>query len=100
MSSGNDRENLIEMPEEIGTEEAKAIEKTGIMLDLRGEVCPYPQIKAKESLTSATSGQVVIVYTDHVDALMTVPAAVKNLVSRVSVWKSGRGEYKIFLWRK
>lgn len=93
-------EHFIDMPEEILTEEAQAIEKDAVILDVRGEVCPYPQIEAKKALEKLSSGQVLVVHTDHVDAVWNVPPAVKQEVSRVKVWKSGKGEYKLFLWRK
>jgi TusA-related sulfurtransferase len=96
---GNVWERLSDSYETIGTEEAKVLEAGGILMDIRGEVCPYPMIKAKEGLARASSGQVVVVYTDHVDAVATVPLAVKDIVSKIKVWKSGKGEYKIFLWK-
>lgn len=92
-------EHFIDMPEEVGAEEAKTIEKESTLLDVRGEVCPYPQIEAKKALEKLKSGDVLVVYTDHVDAVANVPPAVKNQVSKVRVWKSGKGEYKLFLWK-
>lgn len=92
-------EHFIDMPEEVGAEEAKMIEKESTLLDVRGEVCPYPQIEAKKALEKLKSGDVLVVYTDHVDAVANVPPAVKNQVSKVRVWKSGKGEYKLFLWK-
>ncbi len=93
-------EHVIDMPDEIPTEEAKALEKDAVILDVRGEVCPYPQLEAKEAVQKLSSGEVLLVYTDHVDAIWTVPAALREDVSKVKVWKSGKGEYKLFLWRK
>jgi TusA-related sulfurtransferase len=92
-------EHFIDMPEEINSAEAAAIEKDAILLDVRGEVCPYPQIQAKKALEKLKSGQVLVVYTDHVDAVANVPPAVKDQVSKVRVWKSGKGEYKLFFWK-
>ncbi len=100
MSNNDVPKNFIERPYEISMEEANAIEKYGKLLDLRGEVCPEPQIIAQITLLDLSSGQVLILYTDHVDAVENVPRAIKDLVSMVKVWKSGNGEYKIFLWRK
>jgi TusA-related sulfurtransferase len=88
------------MPEEIGAEEAKVLEKDAVLLDVRGEVCPYPQIEAKKALQRLTSGKILVVHTDHVDAVENVPRGVRDEVSKVRVWKSGKGEYKLFLWRK
>ncbi len=100
MSNNDVPKNFIEKPDEISTEEANAIERNGKLLDLRGEVCPEPQIVAQITLPDLSSGQVLILFTDHVDAVANVPRAVKDLASMVKVWKSGKGEYKIFLWRK
>ncbi len=100
MSNNDVPKNFIERPDEISMEEANAIEKDGKLLDLRGEVCPEPQIVAQMTLPNLSSGQVLVLYTDHVDAVENVPRAIKDLVSMVKVWKSGNGEYKIFLWRK
>lgn len=92
-------EHFIDMPEEISSAEADAIEKDAILLDVRGEVCPYPQIEAKKALEKLKEGQVLVVYTDHVDAVANVPPSVKGQVSKVRLWKSGKGEYKLFFWK-
>jgi TusA-related sulfurtransferase len=52
------------------------------------------------ALGSLTSGKLLVIYTDHVDAVANVPRAAKNTVSMVKIWRSGKGEYKIFLWKK
>ncbi len=92
-------ENFIDMPEEINSEEAATFEKVAVLLDVRGEVCPYPQIEAKKALKKLKEGQILVVYTDHVDAVANVPSSVKDQVSKVRLWKSGRGEYKLFFWK-
>jgi TusA-related sulfurtransferase len=93
-------EHFFNMPRDISTEEARALEKEAVLLDVRGEVCPYPQIEAKKALGKLTSGKILVVYTDHVDAVENVPQGVRHEVSKVKVWKSGKGEYKLFLWRR
>ncbi len=92
-------EHFVDMPEEINSVEAAAVEKDAILLDVRGEVCPYPQIETKKALKELNGGQVLVVYTDHVDAVANVPSAVKDQVSKVRLWRSGKGEYKLFLWK-
>ena len=42
-------EEFIGLPEEISEEEANKLEKDALVIDLEGEVCPYPQIKTKEA---------------------------------------------------
>ncbi len=51
------------------TEEAK-IEKT---LDVKGEVCPFPWVKAKKSLNKLQVGQVLRIVGDHGPALKNIP---------------------------
>jgi TusA-related sulfurtransferase len=86
--------------EEIGSEEATRLEEGAIIVDVRGQICPDPQIAAKIALMEAESGRLVVIYTDHVDAVENVSNGVKELVSRIRVWRPARGEYKIFLWKK
>ncbi|MBI2649443.1 MAG: sulfurtransferase TusA family protein [Thaumarchaeota archaeon] len=92
-------EHFIDMPQEINSEEVAIVEKDAILLDVRGEVCPYPQIETKKALEKLKEGQVLVVYTDHTDAVANVPPSVKGQVSKVRLWKSGKGEYKLFFWK-
>ena len=91
---------LPQLSYELEGEEASRLEKDALVLDVRGQICPDPQIAAKIALGNVESGKLVVIYTDHVDAVSNVPNGVKDLVSKVQVWKPRRGEYKIFLWKK
>ncbi len=51
------------------TEEAK-IDK---ILDVKGEVCPFPWVKAKKSLNKLQIGQVLRIVGDHGPALKNIP---------------------------
>ncbi len=44
-----------------------------VELDVRGEVCPYPAMKAREALERLGPDDKLIVRTDHAPALSTVP---------------------------
>lgn len=88
------------MSNELEREEALRLEKDAVILDVRGQICPDPQIAATIALGNVASGKLVVIYTDHVDAISNVPNGVKDLVSKVRIWKPRRGEYKIFLWKK
>ncbi len=88
------------MSYELEIEEALRLEKDALILDVRGQICPDPQIAARIALGNAESGKLVVIYTDHVDAILNVPNGVRDLVSKVRVCKLRRGEYKIFLWKK
>ena len=93
-------EEFIGLPEEISEEEANKLEKDALVIDLEGEGCPYPQIKTKEALLKVDSGKVVVMYTDHVMAVSAVPNSVKSMVSNIKIWKSGKGKYRLFFWKK
>ena len=51
------------------TEEAR-IDKT---VDVKGEVCPFPWVKAKKSLNKLQVGQVLRIVGDHGPALKNIP---------------------------
>ena len=70
------------------------------MIDMEGEVCPYPQIKAREHIQELQSGDILIVKTDHVIAVQAVPQSIRDNISRLGLWKSSDGEYKIIMWKK
>ncbi len=42
-------------------------------LDVRGEICPYPDIKARKKLKEMSSGQVLEVLTDYPLSLERIP---------------------------
>ena len=84
----------------VNDEELKEIEENAVRIDMEGEVCPYPQIIAREEIKKIESGKIVVIKTDHVMATKAVPQSVSNEVSHFGVWKSGSGQYKIILWKK
>jgi TusA-related sulfurtransferase len=43
------------------------------ILDVRGEVCPFPWVKAKKSLKKLQVGQVLRIVGDHGPALKNIP---------------------------
>ncbi len=51
------------------TEETK-VDKT---LDVKGEVCPFPWVKAKKTLRKLEVGQVLRIVGDHGPALKNIP---------------------------
>ena len=85
---------------EISDEEITELEPNSSSIDMKGEVCPYPQIIAREELKKIEPGGIVIIKTDHVMATKAVPQSVSNDVSEYGIWKSGSGQYKIILWKK
>jgi len=85
---------------EISDEEITELETNSSSIDMEGEVCPYPQIIAREELKKIEPGGIVIIKTDHVMATKAVPQSVIEEISKYSIWKSGAGQYKIVLWKK
>jgi len=68
-------------------------------LDVRGEMCPYPAMKAKDALKKLPKGEFLDVLTDHAPALSTVPweAAKLSFTSEIEVVRDG--EWRIHLDR-
>ena len=42
-------------------------------LDVRGEICPYPMLKAVEAMKKLKGMDTVVVFTDHAPCLETIP---------------------------
>jgi tRNA 2-thiouridine synthesizing protein A len=68
-------------------------------LDVRGEMCPYPAMKAKEALKKLPAAERLDVITDHAPALSTVPWEGAKLGFASEVEPLGPGEWRIRLER-
>lgn len=68
-------------------------------LDVRGEMCPYPAMKAKEALQGLNGQDSLEVLTDHAPALSTVPWEGAKLGFTSEMTVEGRGEWRIRLQR-
>ncbi|WP_322796417.1 sulfurtransferase TusA family protein [Tepidiforma sp.] len=66
-------------------------------LDVRGEMCPYPAMKAREALGRLPKGEPLEVITDHAPALSTVPWEGAKLNYRSAIEPIGRGVWRIRL---
>ena len=42
-------------------------------LDVQGEICPYPMLKAVEAMKKLKGTETVVVLTDHAPCLETIP---------------------------
>ena len=49
--------------------------QSAITLDMRGEICPPPLVKAMEAMKSAEKGQFIDMITDFLPAILTVSNA-------------------------
>ena len=88
------------MPDELNDETADALaDDADEFQDMKGEMCPYPQVEAKKALASLGSGDLLVQETDHVPSTENVPKAVEEEAD-AKVWRSGDGLYRIFLRKK
>jgi TusA-related sulfurtransferase len=71
-----------------------------VNLDVRGEVCPYPMMKAVEAMKRAKGQEVVVVITDHAPCLETIPPQAVRYGYRYEVKETGSPEWTITLTPK
>jgi tRNA 2-thiouridine synthesizing protein A len=70
------------------------------MLDVRGEICPYPMMKAVEALKKLQSGEDTLeVLTDHAPALTTIPWEAAKMGFEADIDEVGSPEWRITLTR-
>ena len=70
------------------------------MLDVRGEICPYPMMKAVEALKKLKPGEDTLeVLTDHAPALTTIPWEAAKLGFEADIDEVGSPEWRITLHR-
>lgn len=98
--SSTDWEDVVEMPDELDDETAESLaDDADEFQDMKGEMCPYPQVEAKKALASLDSGDLLVQETDHVPSTENVPKAVEEDAD-AKVWRSGDGLYRIFLHKE
>ncbi len=66
-------------------------------LDVRGEICPYPMMKAVEALKKLPDGETLKVITDHAPALETIPTQGARLGYEAAIEETGSPEWRITL---
>ena len=66
-------------------------------IDVRGEICPYPMMKASEALKKLPADETLDVLTDHAPALTTIPWEAAKHGRRATIERVGRSEWKISL---
>ena len=70
------------------------------LLDVRGEICPYPMMKTVQALKKlAKEENELIVITDHAPALDTIPTQAIRLGFTVEIKETGSPEWQITLSR-
>ena len=68
-----------------------------MQLDVRGEICPYPQVKTVAALKKLAPSDELEVLTDHPPALETVPAQAARLGYVAEIQALGTAEWSILL---
>ena len=66
-------------------------------LDGRGEICPYPMMKAGEAMKQLKGSDSVVVLTDHAPCLDTIPPQAGRFGYTCEVEESGGAEWTIKL---
>ncbi len=69
-------------------------------LDVRGEVCPYPMLKAVEAMKKLKGRDRVVVITDHAPCLDTIPPQAGRYGYIYAVEQTGSPEWTITLTPK
>ena len=71
-----------------------------IELDVRGEICPYPMMKAVQALKKlAPDDDGLQVITDHAPALDTIPTQAARLGFQTEIEETGTPEWRITIRR-
>lgn len=66
-------------------------------LDVRGEVCPYPMMKAVAAMKKLKGAEEVVVITDHAPCLETIPPQAPKHGYRSEIVETGSPEWTITL---
>lgn len=70
-----------------------------MLLDVRGETCPYPMKKAMAAMERLPEGEVLDVLVDHPPAIDTIRMAANRYGFQMDVEPAGSGEWRIRLRR-
>ena len=66
-------------------------------LDVRGEICPYPMMKAVEAMKKLQASENVVVITDHAPCLDTIPPQAGRHGYSCNIEETGFPEWTITL---
>ncbi len=71
-----------------------------MLLDVRGEICPFPMKKVLEALERLPADEVLEVLVDHPPALDTIRMLANRRGYLMEVQTAGSGEWRITLRRR
>ena len=66
-------------------------------LDVQGEICPYPMLKAVEAMKKLKGTDTVVVLTDHAPCLETIPPQAGRYGYTYQVEQRGGAQWTITL---
>ena len=66
-----------------------------IILDVRGEICPVPLVKAMEAMRSASNGQGIEMLTDFLPAVLVVTNAALKEGWDINIQNVGPKEWRL-----
>lgn len=66
-------------------------------LDMRGEVCPYPMLRAVEAMKKLKGREEIVLVTDHAPCLETIPPQAPRFGYAYAVTETGSPEWTITL---
>lgn len=69
-------------------------------LDVRGEMCPYPMLKAVDAMKKLAGREAVVVVTDHAPCLETIPPQAPRFGYTCVIAQTGSPEWTITLTPK
>lgn len=68
-----------------------------MILDVRGEVCPYPMMQAVDAMKKLNGSEEIVVITDHAPCLDTIPPQAGRFGYSYEVEETGSPEWTITL---
>lgn len=71
-----------------------------MLLDVRGEICPFPMKKVREALERFPADEVLEVLVDHPPAIDTIRMLANRMGFLMEVQTAGSGEWRITLRRR
>ncbi len=70
-----------------------------MLLDVRGETCPYPMQKAMEAMERLPEGEELVILVDHPPAVDTIRMVVNRMGFVMDVEPAGSGEWRLRIRR-
>ncbi len=67
-------------------------------VDVRGEVCPVPDVDAKRAVKKAKDGDIIMVQIDYAMSKERIPETIKKMGSEIlEIEEAGNSEWNIYI---